>query len=173
MERFATTKLTAARFAVRVQGLPRNATAKAVADHFSRLYDLSEQDWRVTSTPCCCRMTPRPPLVSKGRVKTQLRKAGALREAWSRGPRTSTASSGEESSDVNDDTQHVYSELAPGALPVLDVSNSGDGHLIGSWVAEASLVQPVARHVASYKAVMAMEVWRATRACPCELTSLR
>ena len=44
--RYHATKLTPASFAVRVRGLPHTATWDEVAQHFSSLYNLAQDDWR-------------------------------------------------------------------------------------------------------------------------------
>lgn len=46
VDRYRATKLTPASFAIRVRGLPHTATWDEVAQHFSGLYDLGQQDWR-------------------------------------------------------------------------------------------------------------------------------
>ena len=56
------------------------------------------------------------------------------------------------------DSDEGDDESLLGVEPVTDVSNTGDGALLGGWVAEVAIIRPVSKLVRSYHRVQQLQV---------------
>ena len=117
-------------YAVMVKGLPRDATVTEIRDHFSRLYNLSTEDW--TFPGYCCGCVSRK-AHSRQTEDHALRYNMMMHEALGGGE----VSAGQTALLENG--------------PVEDVSNTRDFSYRGSWVAEVVMAHPNGDLIRRYK----------------------
>ncbi len=125
--------ITAADYAVYVQGLPLDATEDEVRVHFDKLYNLRERDWVfLSSCRRCC---------FAGR-KTTMRRQFHISAGEDEKPRRGI---------------ELWRELSNAEVfPVLDARNTGNKAYLRSWVAEVTIATANGSLIRRYQALSGM-----------------